>query len=60
MNHPLITTTGVSALLVAGTVAVARSRVRYWKQWGLALFDNFADSMTDRLDVPIDLDELTA
>jgi hypothetical protein len=57
MTHAPLLTATASVLLVAGTVAVARTRVRYWRKWGTDLYDQFHDTMIDRLD--IDMTELT-
>lgn len=59
MTHPNLTTAAVAAAAVGGIAVIARARVRHWKQWGLDVFDHFADTLTDRLDVTPDLDGLT-
>lgn len=56
MTHPNLIATAVTVTALGTTVVVARQRIRHWKQWGMQVFDHFADSLTDRLDVDIDLD----
>lgn len=56
--HPNLITVSAAVVTVAAGGVLARARIRYWKQWGLALFDNFADSIGDRLDVDLDLERL--
>jgi limonene-1,2-epoxide hydrolase len=51
MTHAPLLTATASVLLVAGTVAVSRTRIRYWRKWGADLYDQFHDTMADRLDI---------
>lgn len=59
MTHPNLATAAVAAAAVGGVVMLTRARVRYWRGWGMRVFDHFADTLTDRLDVTPDLDGLT-
>lgn len=59
MTHASLLTATASVLVVAGTVVVSRSRIHYWKKWGADLFEQFHDTMIDRLDVDLDMTELT-
>lgn len=59
MAHPMLVTVSAAAVTLAGVGLIAHHRVHYWKQWGLDLFDQFYDTMLDRLDVDLDLTELT-
>lgn len=51
MTHAPLLTATASVLLVAGTVAVSRTRIRYWRKWGTDLYDQFHDTMAARLDI---------
>lgn len=55
--HPNLITVSAAVVTLAGGWVVAHHRIGYWKQWGADLFDQFHDTMLDRLDV--DLTELT-
>lgn len=59
MAHPTLVTVSAAVVTIAGVGLIARSRVHYWKQWGSDLFDQFHDGVLDRLDVDLDLTELT-
>lgn len=53
--------TAVASLAALGvTYAIAHRRIHYWKQWGADLFEQFHDSILDRLDVDLDMTELTS
>lgn len=58
MTHASLLTATASVLIVAGTVAVAHTRIAYWRKWGADLFEQFHDTMADQFDV--DMTELTS
>lgn len=57
--HPNLITVSAAVVTLAGVGVVAHHRIEYWKKWGADLFEQFHDTMIDRLDVGLDMTELT-
>lgn len=58
--HPTLITVSAAVVTLAGVGVIAHSRIHYWKKWGLDLFEQFHDTMLDRLDIEPDMTDLTS